>query len=243
MKNLLSIFVNGIQNKWAWFGGRTLLKIVWYEVRYAFTFPTHALQLFQHHWGQDRDQLRLCAVTPYFFLREAFAVSGIPYEGSVLVDYGCGSGRALLYASQQGFKRVIGIDFNSELCALATQNFESYIKKNGPLQPAWSVVNADVVDYEIPSDANVFYLSDPFQEDVMFPVVDNILRSAEQQPREIFVIYVSPSFHWVFPEDRFETLYMSTSARHHFLAVLKVIPDTRRLTTGAAATQTHVAVA
>jgi len=36
-------------------------------------------------------------------------------QGSSFIDFGCGKGRVLLVASQFGFKKVIGVEFDHEL--------------------------------------------------------------------------------------------------------------------------------
>jgi predicted RNA methylase len=115
----------------------------------------------------------------------------IPRNGG-LVDFGCGKGRVLLVAAECGFPRVTGVEFASELCAIAIQNIARYREKTGT--PAdIQVIEGDAVKYEIQPDENVFFLADPFGEALIDQVVQKITQSISTNDRQIFVVYSSPS--------------------------------------------------
>jgi SAM-dependent methyltransferase len=113
---------------------------------------------------------------------------------SVFVDIGCGKGRVVLIASQYGFRKVVGIDFSSRLCAVARNNVELFSKKTNLLSPI-EVVDMDVAGYQFRADECVLYMFNPFDSLVMTQVVENIRQSLEHNPRRMWVIYNTPTQH------------------------------------------------
>jgi SAM-dependent methyltransferase len=114
-----------------------------------------------------------------------------PNRDNVFVDFGCGKGRVLLAAAQLGFKRVEGVEFAPELCAIAEQNIAAF-RSRQPTTAEFRVVQADAVAYEVPDDADYFYFFNPFGEPVMRETLVNIVRSLESHPRRAFLIYCNP---------------------------------------------------
>src|SRR5688572_3346622 len=49
------------------------------------------------------------------------------------LDIGSGKGRVLLIASQYGFRKIVGIEFSPELCAIARKNVEVFCRRAKPL--------------------------------------------------------------------------------------------------------------
>lgn len=112
-------------------------------------------------------------------------------HGSVFVDVGCGKGKVLIMAMGYSFKRVVGIEFSSRLCNIAKVNIERYCGKK-LLNKIVEIHYCDIVDYDIGSDENIFYLYNPFNERVMKRFLANINKSHEQDPRPIWLIYYNP---------------------------------------------------
>lgn len=119
--------------------------------------------------------------------RKLMEVLDIP-DNSVFVDLGCGKGQTLLLACSYGFHRAVGVEFSRELCDTALRNLESYQRKTG-LSVDVEIVHADAALYQIQDDQNVFYLFNPFDEDVMKGVLENIHRSVCRHPRPVWLIY------------------------------------------------------
>lgn len=114
----------------------------------------------------------------------------LPKDG-VFVDLGSGKGRALMLASRYGFRKVIGIEFSSELCAKARDNLKKFLHKC-PSRSQIEVINSDVTRYQMKDDETVFFLLDPFHAPVMAVVLDNIRASVARRPRPIWLIYSVP---------------------------------------------------
>ena len=112
-------------------------------------------------------------------------------EDSVFVDLGSGKGRALLLASQHRFKRVVGLEFCSRLCAQARANVDLFRQKARACAPI-EIVETDVTRYRFRGDENVFYLFHPFDSLVLSQVLESIGRSIEEKPRKIWLIYNTP---------------------------------------------------
>jgi hypothetical protein len=107
------------------------------------------------------------------------------------VDFGCGKGRVLLLAADQGFQRVVGIEFASELVIAAKQNTERWRAAKGSACDI-QIVEGDVLRYKVDSRDRVFFFFNPFDDVILDGVLDNIELSLEQSPREAWIIYHNP---------------------------------------------------
>jgi SAM-dependent methyltransferase len=127
------------------------------------------------------------APTRVRYFRAILPALPIPRD-SVFVDLGAGKGRMLLLAAQSGrFRKVVGVEFSAELCRTAEQNirhFQRHCAGNARIE----VVHADVADYEVQPDQNVFFMFNPFDHVVMQQVIQRVGQSMEEVPRRIWVI-------------------------------------------------------
>jgi SAM-dependent methyltransferase len=112
-------------------------------------------------------------------------------EVTVFVDIGSGKGKVLLMASRHGFKKLIGIEFDTDLCKIARENIAIFRTKTGVCINA-EVVEADIVEYKITDDENVFYLYNPFDDFILGRFLDNVEASLRSKPRKIWLIYHIP---------------------------------------------------
>ena len=145
----------------------------------------------------DADALRHAVdyfPSSYLVLSEAFSQVGDDCRNAVLVDYGCGMGRTLMFAADLPIKKMIGVEVSPSLCAAARKNIERLYRRSGRTNPNWLIVNADARTFPVPDDANLFYLFNPFDAGVLVPVIDNIIRSLRAVPRPCIVIYANPLF-------------------------------------------------
>ena len=125
-------------------------------------------------------------------------------DDSLFVDFGCGKGRALLIASQFGFREVRGVEFAHELCEIAKRNCAVYKAKTA-VKTEFQIIASDVVDYDVNADENVFFMYNPFDEVVLGKVLDNIATSLTIQPRRILIIYYNPKYgNFIEQHDSFE---------------------------------------
>lgn len=112
-------------------------------------------------------------------------------ERDVFIDFGSGKGRVIALAARYPFKRVIGIEFSSELNEIARRNIE---RARGVLRCRdVELVSVDAREYQIPDEATVLYLANPFYGDVLDAVLNAIRASLIRSPRPITVISHSHS--------------------------------------------------
>ena len=123
--------------------------------------------------------------TPYNVL-ERLADSGYIHSRTVLVDYGCGKGRASLFLAYRTGCRVTGIDHDMDLIRAAEENRKS----SGIRNVRFSVSKAE--DYD-PGPADSFYFFNPFTEVILRAVLKRILDSCYGNPRKIRLFFYYPS--------------------------------------------------
>ena len=78
-----------------------------------------------------------------------------------LVDFGSGKGRALLCAAGFPFKRIVGIEWSTDLCTIARRNIDIFRSRH-PSAPEIQVNCLNVLDYEMPPGPVVVYIFNPF---------------------------------------------------------------------------------
>ncbi len=115
----------------------------------------------------------------------------IDYRDYVFVDYGSGKGRALVMASDFPFKQIIGVELSRSLHEMAKENIRQYLTRNPNCHDIRSICS-DATTFEPPDQPLVIYLFNPFKDEIMSVVLDNIRRSLRRQPRHIVVVYFNP---------------------------------------------------
>lgn len=120
--------------------------------------------------------------TPYKVL-DRLIESGYILREHQVVDYGCGKGRVAFYLNESIGCKVIGIDYNDDLIEIANQN-----KKNINSNVELICMNAE--DYKITNE-DCFYFFNPFSEKILRKVMNQILLSLYDYPRNIklFIYY------------------------------------------------------
>lgn len=131
------------------------------------------------------------------------------FKMSTFVDFGCGKGAALIYASEFGFKKMIGVEFSPNLAKLASDNLQKFSIYNGG-KVSFEIVNIDASQYNIPSEADCFYFFNPFDAFIMEKVFQNIVRSLEANPRKILIVYLNAVYKEVIEKYNFKRVkYLS----------------------------------
>ena len=122
--------------------------------------------------------------------RRVMRAARIPAAGSFL-DIGCGKGRVCLLAAEHGFARVIGIDYSRHLCETARANVERFQRRSGKSFEA-DIRAMDAAGYVFNGDERVVYLFNPFDGEVLARVMEHLLASLRQEPREMWIVYHNP---------------------------------------------------
>lgn len=108
------------------------------------------------------------------------------------IDIGCGKGRTLLLASRFAFKRIIGVEFARELCAIARANAASFADPEQKCRDI-QVVEADATTYAFPEGPLFVYFYNPFSRDLFEQVIANLEASLRADPRDCLLVYGSSS--------------------------------------------------
>lgn len=152
----------------------------------------------------DRDALQHASdyfPSSYLVLKEALRRPDLDLRDAVFIDFGCGLGRALLFASELPLRRLIGIEISPRLCAAARQNMSDFYRRRHKVRPEWSVINDDARIFGIPDDATIFYFFNPFDAIVLRAVIKRIRDSVSRVPRDCTIIYANPVHQSAFADE------------------------------------------
>lgn len=114
-------------------------------------------------------------------------------EDWTFVDFGSGKGRVLFYAARHPFRRVVGVEFATELHDVAVTNVAA---GRHPRQRCATIEaqHGDAVEYEIPDGPCMFFLFNPFEKDVLSSVMANMRASHDADPRDMVIVYHNPRY-------------------------------------------------
>lgn len=127
--------------------------------------------------------------TPYCVL-ERLAGCGLIDKNDVVLDYGCGKGRAGFFLSHRTQAKTIGIEYDARIYAGALKNQQT------------AAATADFVltkaeEYTVPPDVNRCYFFNPFSAEILHKVMARILESYYTRPREMFLFFYYPADEYV----------------------------------------------
>lgn len=133
--------------------------------------------------------------TPSFLFRSMLAPVEGPFSDLTFIDLGCGPGRTLFLAHDLGFKRCVGVELSPLLCRAAEENIS-----NSPAatREAIEIVQADATNFAFPNDDYVIFMFEPFEQEVMKQVAQNIVPSSSKPRSRATIIYYHPSSDWIF---------------------------------------------
>ena len=117
-------------------------------------------------------------------LRQALA----PTPDDVLVDLGCGAGRALFVFARAGVRCVRGVDFHGETCRLAADNARRFATR---VPGSIEILHQDAAAYCF-SDETIVYLFNPFGRATLGAVLQNLRTSLLARPRRVRIGYYHP---------------------------------------------------
>jgi len=133
----------------------------------------------------------------------------LPHEAFTFVDLGSGKGRALLFASDWAFRKIIGVEIAPALHEIAVRNVERY---RSPTRRCdrFELVCSDAAVWEPPDEPLLVYVFQPFPEDVFTRVMQNLETSLARRPRPLVALYLNP----VFERAVLDPGFLETVAKH-----------------------------
>ena len=105
----------------------------------------------------------------------------------VILDIGCGKGRAMYIMSQFEFGKIRGYDLSKELTEIAEDNF----KKLG-INDRCSAMQADAETFEEYDEYNYFYYFNSVPREVFVKMIGHVQESIRRKPRKVTFIYMHP---------------------------------------------------
>ena len=129
--------------------------------------------------------------TPYCVL-ERLANSGLIRKKDVVVDYGCGKGRVDFFLAYQVKAQTIGIEYDERIYNSAIEN-----QKTAAASGRTQFLLARAEEYEVTPEVNHCFFFNPFSVEILRKVMDQILTSYEENPREIFLFFYYPSDEYI----------------------------------------------
>ena len=129
--------------------------------------------------------------TPYCVL-ERLAKSGFFGEEDMVLDYGCGKGRAGFFLSYRTGVRTIGIEYDEHIFLDALKNRRSAVSG---AKPDFLLTCAE--EYKVPPEVNRCYFFNPFSVEILRKVMARIVESWYENPREIFLFFYYPADEYI----------------------------------------------
>jgi len=108
-------------------------------------------------------------------------LSVLDFAAETIVDYGCGSGSALLIAAESGFGNVIGIGLSPSLARLCRANIVAYSRMNQ--KSVLKVNNVNAIEYLPWANATVFFSSSRSWSVSVEKYMNRIRTSVAEHPR------------------------------------------------------------
>ena len=125
--------------------------------------------------------------TPYTVM-ERLADSGLIGRGDVVLDYGCGKGRAGFFLAYRTKAKAIGIEYDEHIYKAALENRKRAVSGAGA-----DFVLTRAEEYAVPADVNRCYFFNPFSVEILRKVMARIMESWYAAPREILLFFYFPS--------------------------------------------------
>jgi SAM-dependent methyltransferase len=107
------------------------------------------------------------------------------------VDVGCGKGRAVMMASEFGFRQVVGVELHAGLARIAKANLAVWTAAGRAVCPV-RIVCEEATEFVFPEGASLLYLFHPFAAPVMKRLIERIEADFAGRPGMLDLIYFNP---------------------------------------------------
>jgi SAM-dependent methyltransferase len=114
-----------------------------------------------------------------------------PIESYSFVDLGCGKGRAVMMASEYGFRQAIGVELHASLAKIAQSNVAAWKAAGRAVCPV-QIVCQDATEFVLPEGPCLLYLFNPFAAPVMKRLIERIETDFAGRRGALDLIYFNP---------------------------------------------------
>ena len=128
-------------------------------------------------------------------------LSSAPIAETTFIDLGAGMGRAVLLASELGFKAVVGVELHPALARIARKNVALW-HAAGRGKASIHIVEKDAVEFTLPPGPLVVFLFNPFGAAVLRRLLKNWRGTLPQRPEPLHILYVNNEQEGVLETDR-----------------------------------------
>lgn len=132
---------------------------------------------------------RRCQSTHIKILEGIFLKLNLDWDKYNFIDFGAGKGRVLIYTSRYRFRQLIGIEFADNVFQELKANIDAYIISSQYSLNNFNLIHCDVLDYDIADGPNIYYFYNPFDANILKPVLKKI---KERNNKNDIIIYVNP---------------------------------------------------
>lgn len=141
--------------------------------------------------GHPHDEFNVAyyGTAPSLF-RVVMAQWGDAPAGYTFVDLGCGKGRAVLLASEMGFRDCVGVELNPGLAEVARANLARWTRAVSPVR----IECGDATEFAFPAGKCLAYLFHPFTGEVLARLLAGIAVQFAGRAGELDLVYVNPQF-------------------------------------------------
>lgn len=156
-----------------------------YDKLFSIDTSNHGIRSdqFKHYYQYE--------ATPYPHLYTLFAHFSLK-SSDHLVDFGSGKGRLLFYTHYHFNCSVTGIEMNKFLYDLSIENKSHYLANFPEKQQTFNIMHLQAEKYLIEQTANVFYFFNPFSLHVFQTIINQIVSSVHEHPRNVNIILYYP---------------------------------------------------
>lgn len=105
---------------------------------------------------------------------------------TTFIDMGSGKGCTLLVASRFPFRKIIGVEFATELCQIAQKNIYSY--RGSQACKDITVLQMDATEFRFPDGPLMIYFFNPFHAAIMDKVLEHLSQSLASAPRPVTLV-------------------------------------------------------
>jgi SAM-dependent methyltransferase len=160
---------------------------------------------------------RFYEATKWRHFAKMMAAIPIDRRDFTFIDAGCGKGRVLIFAGLLDFKRIVGVEFSAELCAIATENIARF-RRRKRTRSAIDVQCEDIARFELPDDNLLIYLYNPFRGELMELFIERIRRFVEKSAFQVYIAYRNPQCGDMFEAQPFLETLVSNRAHSIYRA-------------------------
>lgn len=118
-----------------------------------------------------------------------------PGPDEVVMDFGCGKGRAVAYFATKGVKKSVGVEFRPELVEAARANAASLRGRTSEIE----ILQGDFLTIDL-DEITLFFMYNPAGEKTLRALAARMGESLARRPRPIRLAYVFPICAQVFDD-------------------------------------------